>query len=67
MAKGKVKEYDSNRGCGIIIDFDTGQLLTVYANYISLRIGETLKKDQNVEYEIENKRNENWAINVIAL
>ena len=64
MAKGKVQEYNPSRGCGTIIDFDSGQQLIVYANYIILKIGETLKKDQNVEYDIENKRNENWAVNV---
>ena len=64
MSKGKVKEYDLTRGCGVIIDFGTGQQLTVYANYIKLGKGESLKEGQEVEYEIENNRHTNWAINV---
>jgi len=64
MSKGKVKEYDSERGYGIIIDFDTGQQLTVYANYISLKKGEILKKGDEVEYDTEKSRNGNWAVNV---
>ncbi len=64
MSKGKVKTYDSNRGYGGILDFETGLLLTVYANYVLLAKGEFLQEGQDVEYQIENKRNENWAINV---
>ena len=64
MQKGKVKDYDSSRGFGSIIDFATGQCLTVYANYVNLKAGETLNKGQEVVYEIEHKRNENWAVNV---
>ena len=67
MSKGKMKEYDANRGCGVIIDFNTGQPLTVYANFISLKRGETLQAGQEVEYEIENNRHINWAINVRIL
>jgi len=47
-----------------IIDFNTGQQLIVYANHINLKKGETLKEGQEVEYEIENNRHRNWAINV---
>jgi cold shock CspA family protein len=64
VAKGKVREYDLERGYGVIIDSDTGQQLTVYANYLHLKKGETLKKDSGVEYEIENERNGPWAVNV---
>ena len=53
MPRGKVKEYESDRGCGNIVDFDTGQQLTVYANYICLKQGEVLQEGQKVEYEIE--------------
>lgn len=67
MPKGKVKEYDVDRGCGSITDFETGQQLTVYANYICLQNRNNLKEGQAVEYEIENKRHKNWAINVRAL
>ena len=56
MSKGKVKEYNSDRGHGTVIDFDTGQQLTVYANYINLKKNEILKENQEVEYEIENHR-----------
>ena len=35
MPKGKAKEYDSNHGCGVIVDSETGQQLTVYTNYIN--------------------------------
>ena len=67
MPKGTVKEYDSTRGYGVIIDLGTGQELTVYANYTNLKKGETLNVDQNVEYEIENNRPRNWAVNVKVL
>ncbi|MFA5261176.1 MAG: cold shock domain-containing protein [Candidatus Omnitrophota bacterium] len=67
MSKGKVKEYDLNRGCGIVVDFDTGQQLTVYANYTSLQEGESLKEGQEVEYEIKNNRHDLWAVNVRVL
>lgn len=67
MPKGKVKEYNLSQGYGIIVDFDTGQTLTVYANYIHLLNGDTLKTGQEVEYEVEYQRSENWAINVRAL
>ncbi len=64
MSKGKVKEYDPDRGCGVIIDAESGQRLTVYANYIKLLKGEILHRDQAVEYEIEKNLNKNWAVNV---
>ena len=64
MPRGKVKEYDSDRGCGSIVDFETGQQLTVYANYICLQSRNNLEEGQDVEYEIENNRHKNWAINV---
>lgn len=64
MSKGKVKEYDPSRGCGIIVDANTGIQLTVYGNYIRLKQGEFLQKEQEVEYEIENRI---WAVNVRAL
>ena len=67
MSKGKVKEYDVTRGCGSIIDMITGQQLMVYANFLKLGEGETLNKGQEVAYDIENRRHENWAINVTVL
>ena len=67
MPKGKVKEYDPDRGCGVIIDFNTGQQITVYANYLDLKKGEVLKGGQEVEYEVENNRHSNSAINVRIL
>lgn len=67
MSKGKVEKYDSSHGCGIIVDSLSGKRLTVYANYIDLKTGETLKEGQEVEYDIENNRPRNWAINVRAL
>ena len=67
MSKGKVKEYDPNRGCGVIIDFDTGRQFIVYANYINLKIGEFLKEGQEVEYEKESSRHSDSVINVRIL
>ena len=67
MSKGKVKEYDPNRGYGIIIDFDTGRHFTVYANYINLKEGEMLKEGQEVEYDKESSRHNDSVINVRIL
>lgn len=67
MPRGKVKEYDPDRGCGAIIDFETDQLLTVYANYIDFNGGIALKEGQEVEYEIKDLRHRKWAINVRIL
>lgn len=64
MSKGTVREYDSSRGCGVIIDFDTKQELTVYANYIDLKTGEIFQEGQDVEYEIEPNRHRSWAVHV---
>ncbi|MEI7998492.1 MAG: cold shock domain-containing protein [Candidatus Omnitrophota bacterium] len=67
MSRGKVKQYNSQQGYGSIIDSDSGRTLTVYANYIHLQEGAILKGGQEVEYDIECQRNENWAVNVRAL
>ena len=67
MLKGKVKEYDSSRGCGIIVNIDSGQQVTVYANNINFKDGETLNEGQEVTYDIEKKRHENWAVNIEIL
>jgi len=64
MPNGNVKEYDTGRGCGIIVDSDKGEQLTVYANYICQKDRKILKEGQKVEYEIENNRHQNWAVNV---
>lgn len=64
MPKGKVKEYDAKSGYGIIIDFETGHQLAAYANYINLKDGEVLKREQEVEYDVQTTRHEKWAINV---
>jgi len=62
--KGKVKIYDSERGCGIIVDAESGKQLVLYANNINLKEGETLNTGQDVTYNIENRRHEHWAVNV---
>ena len=67
MSKGKVKEYYPNQGYGSIIDADSGQTLSVYANYIHFQKGDTFNVGQEVEYDIEYQRNENWAVNVRIL
>ena len=67
MPKGKVKKYDQSHGCGVITDHETGEELTVYANYINLKNGELLKEGLEVEFDIENNRNVLWAINVNIL
>ncbi len=64
MSKGKVQEYSSARGSGIIVDVETGQEFIVYANYVYLKSVEELKQGQEVEFEIENRRGDVWAINV---
>ena len=64
MSIGRVKEYDPERGCGSIMDDGSGQKLTVYANYLRLIKGDILKAGNEVEYDIEMKRSERWAVNV---
>lgn len=64
MEKGKVKEYDPDRGFGTIIDDDGGKVHTVYANSITLKPGEVLKKGQEVEFEIDGHKHRDWAVNV---
>ena len=67
MPTGTIKEYDSHRGFGTITASDTNEELTVYANYITLNVGETMNLDQKVEFDIENNKHGNWAINVRIL
>ena len=64
MSRGKIKEYHASQGYGSIIDTQSGQTLSVYANYIQLVAGQVLLQGQDVEYDIERQRNESWAINV---
>lgn len=61
MSLGKVKEYDSIRGRGIIVEDSGGNEFVVYADYIDIKNGESLKAGQNVEFD---SRSEVWAINV---
>ena len=67
MPKGKVKEYEPARECGTIIDSDTGEELTVYANYLKLGEGVILKEGQTVEYEIERSRHTSSIRNLRVL
>ncbi len=67
MSTGKIKEYDSRQGFGTIIDSQSGKELTVYANYVSLKLGESLKQEQEVEYDIKYDRHQSWAVNVRVL
>ena len=67
MLKGKIKKYDSGRGCGIIVDTDSGRKFTVYADDVTLKEGEALNPGIDVTYEIETKRHVNWAVNVQIL
>ncbi len=64
MSHGTIKDYHASQGYGSIIDTQSGQTLSVYANYVKLLDGEVLKPGLNVEYDIERQRNESWAINV---
>lgn len=67
MPTGIVKEYNPERGYGVIVSAETGHKLTVYANYINLKEGEVLKINQEVEFEVERDRNTNTAVNVRIL
>lgn len=67
MLVGKVKEYDSNRGYGIIQETSSGTQFVVYANYVNIKKGETLKVGQNVEFDPQDNRSETWAVNVRVL
>ncbi len=67
MPQGKMQEYNSDRGHGIILDSETNQPIDVYANYIDLKPGQVLKEGQDVEYDILNNRSSNLAINVRIL
>jgi len=64
MSIGRVAGYFPLRGFGSIVDSDTGHKLVVYANYLHLLKGVILKEGQEVEFDIEKQRNEDWAINV---
>ncbi len=64
MPKGKVKEYNSGRGYGTIIDSDTNRQLSVYANKKKKKKGEVLNENQEVNFEIEHHRNDDWAVDV---
>lgn len=67
MSRGKVLEYNVERGFGSIIDDESGQQLRVYANYLNLEPNQTLKKGLAVEYDVENIRNGQWVVNVKIL
>lgn len=67
MPKGKVKEYNPDHGDGIIVDSQSGQRFVVYANYVCMKQKEFLREGQDVEYEIEHNRNQDWAVNVKIL
>lgn len=68
MLLGKVKEYDPNRGCGIIIETPGDQEFVVYSNHIYMKRGDSLKAGQTVEFEKKKfNRSEVWAINVKVL
>lgn len=64
MPLGKVKEYDVNRGCGIIIEIPGEEEFVVYANYVYMKRGDSLKAGQNVEFEKQRQRSAVWAVNV---
>lgn len=67
MLRGKVKEYNPSRGCGIIEETSSGDKLVVYANYVIIKKGEVLKAGQIVEFDKQNNRSETWAVNVRVL
>lgn len=67
MSFGLVKEYDQSRGCGIIVELPGSDEYAVYANYIYMKRGDSLKAGQKVEFEKKNNRTEVWAINVKVL
>lgn len=67
MSFGRVKEYDQGRGCGIIVESPGTDEYVVYANYIYMKRGDSLKAGQKVEFEKKNNRSEIWAINVKVL
>lgn len=67
MSKGQVKKYDPNQECGVIIDTDTGEHVTVYTNFINLRSRKMFKKGREVEYEIKNSCHRNWVTKIRVL
>lgn len=68
MPKGKVKQYDVDRGCGSIIGSETGQVFIVYANGIVLEEDKAkLLEGQAVEFDIERNRKIAMAVNVAVL
>lgn len=64
---GVVKEYDPKRGCGVIVESPGNQEFAVYADYIYMKRGDSLKAGQNVEFEKKNNRTVVLAINVKVL
>lgn len=67
MSFGLVKKYDQSRGCGIIVESPGSDEYVVYADYIYMKRGDSLKAGQKVEFEKKNNRTEVWAINVKVL
>jgi cold shock CspA family protein len=64
---GTVKEYNKQRGYGVIIDSESGAFFTVYANYLVLKAGEELRQGQAVEFDVENYYNDKCTVNVKIL
>lgn len=64
MAKGRIIEYTPDRGYGSILDEQTGERIIIYGNFTEKQVSDALKKGQEVEYEIEQKQHEKWAINI---
>jgi cold shock CspA family protein len=67
MAKGLVKEYNSDRGYGIIIDCRTGWQHMIYARQLKLLKGQILKMGQLIEFDITGLSEEKDIVNVRVL
>ena len=60
MSKGTVKWFNSDKGFGFICDSQTGKDIFVHSSGLT----EQIKKDDNVEFDVEQGKKGPNAVNV---
>lgn len=64
MAKGTVKWFNPTKGYGFIAPDDGGKDVFVHISAVERAGLRTLEENQQVEYEIENNRGKESAVNL---